>query len=322
MGNKIDVQLTDITGFTKKLGTLKELRDFMKREATFWKKRYDVLAENNTRRYHNFFGYFSNFQTALSQIGSWEEGDLLAWSSEMLQQNVIQVQRQCLRDAPSAWLYSGHRFTSIYVDCYNHEHGYDAADAFIKFVTTPQIANLNSIGAFLGTMRAYEFLNQDSELVKRRTAERRSLAQLHRRLEESYSDLFNDVEAFKDSFTEWDNRIRKEWTKRSNTAFKDHEDLLNSHQANFDSRSEEWQQHISGLEKTYEEQLRLSMPAKYWKEASSRFRSQGRFAIGALVTTVAAGVGLFSWLYTKWLGGESGPLGVESTLMLQKSGAD
>lgn len=312
MGNKIDIQLTDVAGYTKRFGTLREFLDFMKREATFWKKHHDALTNGRARRVHQYCSYYSRFQAAISELDSLSKSDVSEWSDETFQQTVTHIQRRTLADSSDAWLFSGHPFTSAFIDCHSHEQGRSAADAFINFVTNSEVGNLNSAGTFLGTMRAYEFMHQDSDIVKRRKAERQSLARLRNRLDESYSELFDDVEAFKEGFTEWDNRIREEWMECSKTAIEDHAELLESHQTNFDSRSKEWQQHIGDLEKTYEEKLRLSMPAKYWKEASSRFRSQGRFAIGALVTTVAAGVGLFSWLYTKWLGGESGTLGVES----------
>ena len=312
MGSKIDVQLTDVAGYTKKFGTLRELRNFMKREALFWRKHAEALADTQPGGLHHYIDYHSRFQGAMMEFDSWNREDVSAWDDEALQQNVIHVLSQYLADTSNAWLYSGHSFTSTFIDCHSHPQGYNSAAAFISFVTKSQVGNLSDAGTFLGTMRAYEFMHQDSDIVKRRKAERQSLARLRSRLDDSYSELFNDVEAFKGGFTEWDNRIREEWMECSKIAINDHAELLEAHQTNFDSRSNEWQRNISDLEKTYEEKLRLSMPAKYWKEASSRFRSQGRFAIGALVTTVAAGVALFSWLYTKWLGGESGPLGVES----------
>ena len=312
MAEKINIQLTDVAGYRKQFRTLRELRDFMKREVRFWEKSTNAQESGNVRRTHQYFGYYSRFQSAISEIDSWERKRVLSWDDEALQQNVFQLLRRHLGDASSGWLFSGHPFTSIYVDCHKQKDGYQIADAFISFIIGSQIAKLNDAKAFVGTMRAYEFLHQDSELVKRRKAEQRSLARLHSRLDESYSELFSDVEAFKEGFTEWDNETRKDWTECSEIAIKDHAELLSSHQESFDSKSKEWQQRIGDLEKTYEEKLRLSMPAKYWKDASSRFRSQGKLAILALVTTVAAGIGLFSWLYTKWLAGESGPLGVES----------
>ncbi|MYF10494.1 MAG: hypothetical protein F4229_05845 [Gammaproteobacteria bacterium] len=312
MGNKIDIQLTDVAGYTKKFGTLRELRDFMKREALFWKKHADALADTQTGGLHHYLDYHSRFQGAMSEFDSWDRKEVSAWDDEALQRNVNLVIGRHLSNISNTWLYSGHPFTSVYVDCHNHEQGHEIADMFIRFMTNSQVSNIKSKAAFLGAIRAYEFLHQESGIVKRRRAERQSLARLRSRLDESYSELFDDVEAFKEGFTEWDNKIREEWVECSKMAIEDHAELLRSHQTNFDSRSNEWQRNISDLEKTYEEKLRLSMPAKYWKEETSRFQSHGRIAIGALVTKLAAGVALFSWLYTKWLGGESGPLGVES----------
>ena len=299
MGSKIDVQLTDVAGYTKKFGTLRELRDFMKQEALFWRKHSEALVDTQTGGLHHFLVYYSRFQDAMSEFDSWNREEISAWDDEALQQNVIHVLSRYLPDTSNAWLYSDHSFTSTFIDCHSHTQGYNSATAFINFVIYFQVGNLSDAGTFLGTMRAYEFVHQDSDIVKRRKTEQQSLARLRSRLNESYSELFDDVEAFKEGFTEWDNRIREEWMECSNIALEDHAELLVSHQTNFDSRSKEWQQNIGDLEKTYEEKLRLSMPAKYWKEASSRFRSQGRFAIGALVMTVVVGVGLFSWLYTK-----------------------
>lgn len=312
MTKKIDIRLTDVTGYTKKFETLREFRNFMKREEAFWKKRYDAFSDDGARRAHSHMRYHSNFQAAISHIDSWDRKDLLKWNDEVLQQSVLQVHGQHLHGASSGWLYSGHPFTPVYVDCHNHEHGHKVAEAFIKFMTTPHVGNLSDAAAFLGTMRAYEFLHQDSDLVKRRVAERRSLARLRSRLDESYSELFTEVEAFKGDFKKWDDGIRKEWMECSEIAVNDHAELLDSHKTDFDTRLEAWQKQIGDLEKMYEEKLRLSMPAKYWKDASSRFRTQGYFAISALILTVLIGVWFFADLYSKWLGGEGVPLGFGS----------
>ena len=295
----IKITLTDISGFRKEFTNLRSLYDFAQKERDLWKEQSQVIKEK-----HNVndatVNSFSYFNTLTTNIESWlDELDQL--DDNALHQKLNQLRQNVYVPLQQHWLWSGHPSVQPYIQCFL-EHNPNVAKAFLDLVIRNKVTmNQNNIDAFNGALLGYEFLNQASDITRRRNGEKVSLGHLRNAFADSKDELFSEVSELKTDFQEWESKIKVSSTKLHRVNKKLNARAIRKQNKLFDDHIHTWAETISELEKTYEEKLRLKKPAEYWKTAAERYRTQGFIAailLGAIcVIALVVGVDFFKdWL--------------------------
>lgn len=158
MDRQISVEITDRAGWTKEFNELTELISFLENEASFWKKEHDAI---NKRRgqINRYIECFSEINSAITDIKRfYEEGPDDSQINERTNNRL-----SWLKDN---WLCSSNSCSEIFIDC-NRQHGTHAANALINFIADKKIESLQ-YDHFVGTLAAYEFVYQDSEVLNRK----------------------------------------------------------------------------------------------------------------------------------------------------------
>ncbi|MFH4633372.1 DUF6161 domain-containing protein [Vibrio alginolyticus] len=295
----IKITLTDISGFRKEFTNLRSLYDFAQKERDLWKEQSQVIKEK-----HNVndatVNSFSYLNTLTTNIESWlDELDQL--DDNALQQTLNQLRQNVYVPLQQHWLWSGHPSVQPYIQCFL-EHNPNVAKAFLDLVIRNKVTmNQNNIDAFNGALLGYEFLNQASDITRRRNGEKVSLGHLRNAFADSKDELFSEISELKTDFQEWESEIKVSSTKLHRVNKKLNARAIRKQNKSFDDHLHGWSSTISELEKTYEEKLRLKKPAEYWKTAAERYRTQGFIAailLGAIcVIALVVGVDFFKdWL--------------------------
>lgn len=301
MNRKIRVSFTDLAGKSLKFEGFRELADFLESEARFWKEKYELLnkTKNNV---HPALSFHTNFIQADSTIKGWS-AQLEDWDEAQLHQQINSLISQFFRHINSHWLWSGHPFVATFIESHD-QHGHEVATAFLDYVAKKHISNINTSNGFLGVMIGYEFINQDSDLLKRRNSEKVSLGHLRTRLEETTTKLTGEVENFKTDISSWDSKTRDDWSTFLENASIDDSSQKGLRSEEFSRYITECKNNITSLENTYKEKLRLEMPAQYWKSAARKFGIQGGLWFLALTASVLLGIYYFSEFFNNWLQGQ------------------
>lgn len=300
MNRKISVAISDVSNKSWPFEGLKELIDFLKTEAKYWEeKRRTISPPNNVPNVHRYLDAHGILSKAVSTIEGWES-NLENWDDNQLNQQLNSLfQNIALQNG---WLWSGHPFTNHFLKC--HEiFGGSAATAFLELILKKQTSNITHGEFFLGSVLAYEFLNQDSDLTKRHISEKASLEHLRSKLAETTTQLIGKVENFKDGFSSWDVDIKNGWQDWLINTAKDFKTSQDTNKDHFNEYMENCKSRISDLENTYQEKLRLEKPAVYWKKAARKYGLHGGLWAIALVSSVLLGIVYFREFYITWLTG-------------------
>ena len=150
-------------------------------------------------------------------------------------------------------------------------------------------------------MLAYEFLRQDSGIIKRRKAEKISIGQLRNQLVKTNNSLIDEVEGFKDDFNSWNDETRQDWEAQQKKMADDFNEYMDG-----------CKKEIMDLKETYEEKLRLEGPAEYWRKTAKKFNRQGSAALIALISFLLLGVVFLALFYNNWLVGDETPVQLNS----------
>lgn len=135
-----------------------------------------------------------------------------------------------------------------------------------------------------GLLRAYEFKQQDVDLVSRRNSEEKSLSELRSSYNKYLSEAKTEVDAFTNKTIE---------TKKSRF-----DDWYSQTQKGFDTFEKKSKQAIQDLESTYREKLKLEAPAKYWNDRAVKLKNEGKkWLIALIICSVVAIISLGTVLY-------------------------
>lgn len=157
------------------------------------------------------------------------------------------------------------------------------ADSFLQaFISNPESLEINNFNALKGYLLASEFEIQDNNLLKNRVDFE----------EESINNLKNSIFNIRTKL------------------YKDSEQYNSKLQSSY----EDWIKKISTLENTYEEKLRLSKPAEYWKNKASTLKKSGDnwrcyLIILIMIGLIGFGILLFVWISHQ---SELNKVGIES----------
>lgn len=301
MDRQIHISFNDATGKNFQFDHLRNLYEFAKQERDFWKPQQENV-ENIYGVVPNYLNFHTTFQSIIDEIDSWD-GELETWTDEELGHRIDNSLSPQLH-YPDQYLWSGHPFVKPLIECHVN-HGSEAADAFIALVVQNNFPRqIYDKSSFLGVMAGYEFLSQDSDIVKRRNGEKVSLGHLRNQLAAAKENLFREIEGLKTDYNQWYKQVQRT-TKQLHSNFEGSSSKQVQEQSEqFNEKLGTWLQTMDELENTYEEKLRLSKPAKYWSDAAKKFRWQGGFLALAIFISVFVGLGYFVEFFTTWLQGQ------------------
>jgi len=297
-----DIKIT-ISDASKKSWTFtntKELLNFIKAEVEFWRR--NRPTDQAARNPHIFINASTILEQGLKIVEQWNN-DTHHWDDAKSQQEIRNLKAGPWSGLENRWLWSGHAYANKYVDCYSH-YGISAATAFINFILNKQAGETSNYYGFIGTTLAYEFLNQDSDLPKRRTAERKSLSQLRTTLDTTTSELVGQTEEFKRQFKEWLDTEKNDWEQWKTKSEQDRSTQLGEQRDKFTDYMETCKARILELETLYQEKLRLEKPALYWRNAARKYGIQGGLWSLALIASILLGLIYAHDFFTGWLQGK------------------
>ncbi len=323
MDKKISITLKDKVGRSFDFETLKQLRQFIKRELSYWQKKQDKFTDPKGQL-TTYLSAVTYFQQIENTIDSWENS-LDKWNEQQLQQQVNHNNiRQAVSQLANRWLWQGHPFIEPWLGI-GEKYGSVTGDIFINsFANNGQLGGISTKDQLKGAVLAYEFdLQDENDLTRRRNAEKKSISKVRSDLISAKDELYKDVAEFQDDFHQWDEinrfdaeklyRVRKKLGERQirqqGVSYDSH---LGSWTESFNGQYDEWIDKISDLEETYREKLRLEQPATYWKKKAVEYSKGGSFWILMLVIVVTFGILGFGFLFWEWLQSQEIPIKLNS----------
>lgn len=183
-----------------------------------------------------------------------------------------------------------------------------------KYVIKSTDYNINNIATIAGTLAAYEFEMKDqSGLVNRRDAEKKSIAQIRndfdKYLSESETQVISHLKNLSEKY--------EQYVLHIDTLKQQKEELF---QKWFEhTKDEQWKKWIEptmktvlDLEATYQQKLKLEEPALYWQNRAKKLSRHGWIAMVVLIGLIAVtawSLGKILWnspeqIYTSFFSGD------------------
>jgi len=299
---EINIVVQDISNKGHNFNSVRALYSFAKKEAAFWKARKKAVNEiqNINEATLNAHVYFEQI---VATIDGWQ-ASIETWNDQQFNQQLQQVQQQQIQQLPSRWLWSGHPCVNTFVECCK-KYNQQTATAFLNYVVRKQVTvNQNDVNAFNGAMLGYEFVNQDSDITKRRSSEKKSLGQLRNNYAEAQNELFTEVDEIKSNIQSWDTETQNEFSRLYKANKYLGERRIKHHNNQFDENLRQWSSTITELENTYEEKLKLKKPAEYWNKSARKYGLQGGLWMLAIIALVVVGLINFQEIFVNWLKGK------------------
>lgn len=329
---EINISLTDSGKQKIRFTSLKSLRDFCNQEHDFWLAKKKSISESgiSSKDIPNQFSATS----LLIQLVDWIDGaqeSVAEGGASWVQQQIQQRYQNINRNLAERWLYSKHPYTQVFIDCFT-QHGLHAADAFLLYTQQKhsQIPSNMSFDQLKGYIVAYEFENQDSDLVKRRKGERQAIGRVRNDFVDAKDRLFGEVAGLKAEYENLSAKAKQELTdelerwqeerKENGEQFdqvlaqyqKSISDAIEDHHSEIDAMKQTTIAKIKALEEKYEEKLRLEPAAKYWNKSARRLMWQGIILVGLIIVMVVAGLREGIHLFDLWLSNEKLPINLAS----------
>ncbi|GAB1053454.1 MAG: hypothetical protein Sw1PiTSA_32490 [Shewanella algae] len=310
MKRTISLTLTDVANKQVTFEDLRSLYAFAKEQSKFWSNAAEKYQNTQNHSSLNSSHYFNQL---VNLIDSWKD-NLEIWDDNQLNQQLNNQQRNLFYSIRQHWLWSGHPFVGAFLEC-NKKYGIQGATSFFSFIVNKQISNTGQKEGFIGSLLAYEYELQDSDLTKRRNSEKLSFSHLRNQLDETNQKLIGEVDEFKDDFSTWDQTTRTSWQEwldktsmehatQQESQKSEHEEQQKNQKDEFIAYMDGCKTRIADLENTYQEKLRLEKPATYWKKSAKKYGLQGSLWAIALVATILLGLVFFYNFFDSWLKGQ------------------
>lgn len=321
----INLSLRDRTGQTFTLKTLEEARSFLEAESKYWIDKKEKLGSNLAGQIPSFPQHIQNFMNQINTIETAEHADPAPNNLTQIRQTFQQAKQQFQNWATQHWVYRGSPFVEAMLSAFQYHQ--ESGNAFLETIVNNRAqfsGNPPSLNSFTGVLMAYEFRLQDqTHLVKRRNAERKSFTTLRNDLEEERNRLVSEIADFRseidtwrsgteDTFKDWFDRMQEQTADWFTHYKEDSEKAVAAHSTLFNKMADHAIERNKELEALYREKLRLAAPATYWANRARNLNFQGLlWACLLIVTSVAtiAGAGCFFW---GWLHKEPVPFGLQS----------
>jgi hypothetical protein len=299
---EIAITLQDIAGYRNEFTSLRYLYDFAKKEHEVWLK-YAEIAKSKQNVSEQTLDAFNYFNTLINTVDGWQS-TIESWDDNHLKQQLSSLNQSSIQQINSRWLWSGQACTKAFVQCFV-DYNAPTATAFLNFVVRKQLATSNNnVDSFNGAMLGYEFVNQASEITKRRNGEKVSLGHLRNSFANAKDELFTEVDELKSDFFQWDSTNKESFERLYKVNKYLGKRRIKNENKQFDKNLRTWSSTIEELEKTYEEKLRLDKPAEYWKKAARKYGIQGGLWSLAIIALVVVGLVYFREFFVTWLQGQ------------------
>jgi len=312
----IDLNITDKTKQDFTLKTSEEARSFLEAELQFWTKQKEKLGSKLDKQLASAPARIAGFLDKINHLEK-ELGDPKAPSVNQRRQAFENEKQAFVNWATQHWIYRGGSFVEAMLAAY--EYSQASGNAFRDSIISNRAqmtGNPPGFDSFTGLLMAYEYRLQDqSHLVKRRNAEKKSFERLRKDLEDERNKLLVEITEFRNEVDSWRNRTEgsfKEWFERMqqqtadwfNHYKEDSENAVAAHSELFNSMADEAIKRNKELEALYREKLRLEAPAKYWADRADTLGGQGKgwarlLVLFSLLLSVAAGGFFWAWLTNK-----------------------
>lgn len=205
-----------------------------------------------------------------------------------------QVKHTLERDNPPKFIYDS-PVTEFLIEIFNAKPEYYLGA--YDFITQPSLSNINAKDRLTGSLLAYEFsLKGDSEIAKRKEAEKKSIAKLR----SDFEKHFNDSESHLVSYLTTANQKVIDSSKQIDDFLKNKEQ---GYSAWFQQTSKDFNafhtasnEKVKALENLYQEKLKLEAPAKYWNERAKKLRKEGYWWLIGLIVCIGIGVVVLIWI--------------------------
>lgn len=309
MNRKVSIQLRDNMGKTWQFENIKSLQEFLNNENDFW-----INAKEGISQPNEFLTQRNLLSTSIRTLDKWNE-QITDWDDNRLRNETNRFQENELSQLRQYWLWSGHPFVSAWINACKISAS--VCQGFLEYIKDRRINNITHAEYFKGYMLAYEFEMQDeTNITKRRNAEKASYSQLRDRLDKKTNELIGKVEEFENEFTTWSETTKVNQIEKFNTDQNERETIFTSsqqeHDAVFQKMIKDYKEEIDRLEITYHEKLRLEKPAQYWKSKALEYKTNGDNWAKRLGTALVIGIFLFASAFYFWLQGASIGLEVNS----------
>lgn len=302
----IHISISDKSGESFSFSSLKELKRFLNKETKFWKEVRNGLS--NEKLNHAFFDASSIFDNYLAKVEVIE--NKIHLEDTEVQQELSRLQRSLFNNLKNSWLWSGHEYVHQFLDILSTKNA-ETANAFIDYVANGTLSNIGK-SLFDGQLMGYEFAYQDSDLVKRRKAERASISKIKKQFEEANESFLAETEKSKEDFEDWIQLTEKNydrWSqkleKRTSRRHKAYKSLAKKEAVRigeeYSQKVKKWESRITELEHTYQEKLRLEKPATYWKKSASKLQIQGIVFTFILILLISSGIYALTDFFKLWL---------------------
>jgi len=307
----ISLTLIDVANKQVTFEDLRSLYAFAKEQSKFWTNASEKYQNSQNHPYINSSNYFNQL---INLIDGWKD-NLETWDDTQLNQQLNNQQRSLINNLRQHWLWSGHPFVGAFLEC-NKLYGSQGATSFITFIVNKQINNNGHKDGFIGSLLAYEFEQQDSDLTKRRNSEKLSFNHLRNQLDDTTQKLIGEADEFIDNFSSWDETTKSNWqewldktslehTTQQELQKSEHEEQQKIQKDEFITYMDGCKTRIADLENTYQEKLRLEKPATYWKKSAKKYGMQGSLWALALIASILLGLVYFYDFFDSWLKGQA-----------------
>ena len=274
--SRVSISIHDVTGKEFAFKNLSQLYKFLEQEEKFWRLRNKEVGAKGRGNQHPYFSCVSRLKEMREIIDSWRS-HLPDWDEEQLIQQISSLQQSYDSFLHQEWLWSAHPFTDTFIVC-NKKYGRNSARAFVGYILDGDFT-LRNKPEFLGSMLAYEYSHRDFHIKSRREGEERSLVGLRDQLFAQLKELQDKVQ------------FNTERGERQNL---------------------EQRKAFDDLEQKYEEKLRLSKPAEYWKKAATEHENQGKKAVKFLFIWLSIGLVALGYFFVCWLQGIEASVNLET----------
>lgn len=290
--------------FSVEIKGVSAIYEFVDKQLNGWTKISDELP-TGLQQSHNYFYNLKNKITEFVNISFKETDSRLNVRWDNIKSYIINNQQNIFTyNAPE---------TQFLFNIYKqHRQFYQGA---YDFITGEQLPDIAYNEYFTGILLAYEFSFKDtSDIVKRGKTEKASLNKLRddfqKHLNESESQLIEHLTNATKKYNDYAKAIDKFKDEKA----KKFAEWFNQSKMDFGKFDEQSKTKIKELEKTYQENLKLKEPAKYWNDRAKKLRNQGLWLLAiALILFIGTCIflGKILWntpeqIFSSWFGEDYG----------------
>lgn len=300
-----NIAFNDVKNYSVNFDDLDDLIAFLTEECHFWQEVTNDLNITNQRLtspYDSMLGYLNQLK---SQILKWKN-ECKNWSDQDWQNQVGSIFNghtpywYLVQDRQ--WISRTHSFINAWVSAIKRSD--QTGQYFIKAVLSSQVVGNQPVDAFIGSVMAYEYITQgDTVITSRKANEHKTFSTLHRQLAKQTESAISQTQQFEDELVQWRNQFQADVKTWQGEQVEAQNQLLKEHRDSFNNHEKDWKDRISELELTYEEKLKLSKPAEYWRKTAESSRNKGFFWTAFLVCVLFVAIMEYFSAFHVWMAG-------------------